>query len=103
MDSNRFFQLLLISAFSAAIALLGLNELSHRFIKSGAKDGEIPSAHELVKDLRGEVDIVRPLANRPTPEQTPATSGVSSTTDSAFGAARSNWNRLMDKLLPKEK
>ena len=100
MDSARFIQLFLIALFSAAVALIGLNELSHRFIRSGTKDGEIPSARELVRDLHGEVDIVRPLAAKPTPEGGQAPSQPKVTTESAYGAVQGGWRRLMDKLLP---
>ena len=96
MDSARFIQLFLIALFSAAVALIGLNELSHRFIRSGTKD----SARELVRDLHGEVDIVRPLAAKPTPEGGQAPSQPKVTTESAYGAVQGGWRRLMDKLLP---
>lgn len=101
MDSSRLFHLFIISLFSAAVALLGLNELSHRFMKSRTKQGaEIPESR-IVKELSGEVNVLNPLAGRPTEVATaPAPAGAQGA--NVYGAVREKGQRLMEKLLPKE-
>ena len=99
MDSGRLLQLLIIAAFSAAVALIGLNELSQRFIKSGAKAGDHLPADQLIKNLRGEVSIIKPHEGRPTPRAAqPAEK--SSSGEAAYGAVQSGAKQIVDKLLP---
>ena len=101
MDSSRLFHLLIISLFSAAVALLGLNELSHRFMKARAKQGEIVESR-IVKELSGEVNVVNPLAGRPTERATAHAAPAAPQSADVYGAVREQGQRLMEKLLPKE-
>lgn len=105
MGSARLFQLLVISVFSAAIALIGLNELSNRFIQAGKREGvATPIPRDLVKELRGESQMLKPLPNQPTPEGEPAPEGAAKAPgagEAAYGAVSSGWRKMVDKLLPK--
>ena len=101
MDSSRLFHLLIISLFSAAVALLGLNELSHRFMKSKVKQGAEVVESRIVKELSGEVNVVNPLAGRPTEQATTVAPAAPQSAD-VYGAVREKGQRLMEKLLPKE-
>lgn len=97
MDSSRFVQLFFIALFSAAIALIGLNELSRRFMQS--TKGDTTSAQKLIKDLSGEISVVKPLEGKPTANPAPR-GDQSSNSEAAYGAVQSGAQRLVEKLLP---
>lgn len=101
MDASRLFQLLLITLFSVAITLIGLNELSHRFMKTGMKEKEeeMQKGSRLVKELSGEINLLNPQAGRPTPLPTPAVSENNG--EQVYGVVQSQWQKVVDKLLPK--
>ena len=102
MDSARLVQLFVISLFSAAVALIGLNELSHRFIKSGLKDGHEAKAPDLVRQLRGEINPMNPLEHRPTPLAKVNTEGKEAEKgQSNLGAVSTGLKHLKEKLLPR--
>jgi hypothetical protein len=99
MDLSRFLQFLLIATFSAAVALIGLHDLSHRFVKSAGQKGELPAADKLIKHLHGEISVIKPHEGRPTPEAKKA-SEQSEGGAAAYGAVQSGAKQLADKLLP---
>lgn len=104
MDASRLFHLLVISLFSAAVALIGLNELSNRFMKTSVKDETtVPAGQKLVKELHGDVNVLNPLAGKPTAAHTPegGRGGQGGSGEAAYGAMRSGWQKVVDKLLPK--
>ncbi len=101
MDASRLLHLLLISLFSAAVALIGLNELSHRFMKTKIQDEKtIPVGQKLVKELHGEVNVLDPMEGKPTPQPQPEGQHPDTGAE-AYGAVRSGWQKVVDKLLPK--
>jgi hypothetical protein len=104
MDSAKIFQLLVVSIFSAAIAIMGLNELSQRFIRASAKRQDLPSAAKMIRDLRGETNVIKPAAPKSAAQSSSkdpkAEEGKESVGEEAYKAVGSGLNSVATKLLP---
>lgn len=109
MDAAKIFQLLMVSIFSAAIAIMGLNELSHRFIRASAKREDLPSAAKMIRDLRGETSILKPAASKSAAQpgsvesksvESKTEADKASVGEDAYKAVGTGLNSVATKLLP---